>query len=123
MPDTFETPVPEPTCVGWSQHQWTLAIEEGQVTIHTDPCGETCEVGIIGLGDYHEYAHMEPIPVTVAMATECPAYPTDDNCVPNGPKVPMRGYESGSHYIAHGTRCDCNWWPVIVPLVTEPSDA
>lgn len=57
---------------------------------------------------------------TVHMATECPAYDTDDLCVPTGPPKPMGGYESGSHYIAHGTRCDCNWWPVFIPEEVEP---
>lgn len=105
----------EGKCIGWANHRWTLSIDEGKPSVSTEPCWEGCAADY-GIGDNLELLTMAPIPVRVEMATECPAYPTDDGCVPTGAAVPMRGYESGSHYIAHGSRCDCNWWPVLRPV-------
>lgn len=107
-------------CIGMKAHKWKMAIEEGQVSITTERCGDLCQFayawseGGCGLdGDSMEFLEMAEVDVTVRTATDCPAYDTDDDGVPTGPVKPMRGYESGSHYIAHGTRCDCNWWPVV----------
>lgn len=104
----------ERDCIGVSAHRWTFAVEEGHMALGTETCGTMCRFAFGGMdGDDMEWLVMPEIPVTVAFATECPAYDTDDDGVPTGPAKPMGGYESGSHYIAHGTRCDCNWWPVV----------
>jgi hypothetical protein len=112
--------VSEQRCIGRIAHQWTLSIEEGKVTLTTEQCWEGCPAAD-SIGDSLDWLTMAPIPVHVNMATECPAFPVDDECVPTGPPERMKGYESGSHYIAHGTRCDCNWWPVVRPILTVPA--
>src|SRR4051794_15477417 len=101
-------------------HEWELSIEEGQICLDTDPCGEECrytdphDPDCKGhLGDEAEWLTMAPISVKVDMTTACPAYETDDSGVVAGPPKPMSGYESGGHWIAHGSHCDCDWWPVI----------
>ncbi len=107
-------------CIGLAEHSWSLAIEEGQVSVVTNRCSEGCSFGscaeadqpMVGLGEVADFLCMAPIPVRIVMATDCPAYDTDDGGVPTGPVKRMGGYESGSHYIAHGAHCDCNWWPV-----------
>lgn len=113
------------------KHEWKFGIEEGDWHVSSPSCGPECRFlwggdkhpARVTLGDEREWTYMPYIPVTVRMATECPAYPVDDDQVPTGPAKPMGGYESGSHYIAHGTRCDCNWWPVIRPSTPESDSA
>lgn len=71
-------------------------------------------------GPDFDFLEMKSIRCSLQWATECPAYDVDENCVPTGGPHPMGGYESGSHYISHGSRCDCNWWPILVPVL-DPS--
>lgn len=107
-------------CKSMADHKWTLGLEEGRVYLAAKSCSpddDACLFYEQGIGDLEEVVFMPPVPVDVRMATDCPAYPTDDNGVPTGPAEPMRGYDAGSHYIAHGTRCDCNWWPVVIPRI------
>jgi hypothetical protein len=114
-----------------ASHQWSLGIEEGGLGLTTASCGPECRWLMAGdvhpafgtLGDEIEWLHMEPVQGDVRFATECPAYETDENQVPTGPPRPMPGYEVGSHYIAHGTRCDCNWWPVVLMTDARERDA
>lgn len=115
-------------CPGWDGHAWTLSIEEGKILVYSPPCGPDCNLftkgpdGTMhsrGLGDAEEYLTMCEMPILVRMATECPAYDVDTDNVPTGPPRRMGGYESGSHYIAHGTFCDCNWWPVLIPTSSQ----
>lgn len=102
-------------CIGMAAHTWELCIEEGSTSVTTEPCGDECHF-LHGLGDEREWLEMKPVPVLLMMATNCPAYDTDDNGVPTGPPRLMGGYETGSHYIVHGERCDCNWWPIATAL-------
>lgn len=90
-------------------HDWELAIEEAHVSLTTPPCGSDCWFPDGTLGDEFEWLTMDPIPVKVDMTTACPAYETDDDGVVVGPSKPMGGYESGGHWIAHGSHCDCDW--------------
>jgi hypothetical protein len=110
-------------------HPWSLCIEEGRVGLSTVTCGDECRFLMPGekhprsggtLGDEMEWLYMPPISVQVRFATDCTAYDVDDYGVPQGPPTVGPGYESGGHYIQHGKRCDCNWWPVIIPPV-EPA--
>jgi hypothetical protein len=90
-----------------------MEICESRLTVMTMPCGPECRFSFGFLPDEFETITMDPIPVKVDMTTACPAYETDDSgAVVAGPK-PMRGYESGGHWIAHGSHCDCDWWPVV----------
>lgn len=98
----------------WHDHRWTLSVEEGRLSVSALPCGADCGLAADGLGEWSDSIEMPPITVAVKSATDCPAYDTDDNYVPIGPAKRMGGYEAGSHYIHHGVRCDCNWWPVII---------
>lgn len=112
IPVSPDDDTPHPDCVGWDEHRWTLSIEEGKPSLSTEPCGSGCTPD--QLGDLMEFLVLAgDLPVTVRLATDCPAYPVDEWCRPTGPKTLLPGYEMGSHYIAHGTSCDCNWWPVV----------
>jgi len=102
------------TCSAAS-HKWFLGITEGVSGIRTTSCGDQCHFGT-GLGDDSEWLSMEEVEVEVDYATSCPAYDTNDLGVPTGPLKHIHGYESGSHYIVHGQRCDCDWWPVITKI-------
>lgn len=103
------------SCPGMTAHEWVFTVVEGHAGLATDPCGPDCWFEY-GIGDCGEFLEMPPVAVTVAMATDCPAYDTDDDGIPTGPPHKMGGYETGSHYTVHGTRCDCNWWPVARPV-------
>jgi hypothetical protein len=100
-------------CGGVAAHKWELEVVEGAVVLSTRFCGSECSFPYGSLGDSIEQLHMEPIPVTVEYATSCPAYPTDIDQIPTGPAIARPGYESGGHWINHGVRCDCDWWPVV----------
>lgn len=103
------------------EHDWVFGIEEGCWHVSTPTCGPECNFLPAGdehpgkgqLGDESEWTVLTDVSAKVFMATNCPAYPTDNDCVPNGRKTLMPGYESGGHWIAHGSHCDCDWWPVI----------
>ena len=97
----------------WHDHQWTLSIEEGRVSVVAQSCGPDCGPATDGLAEWSDGIEMAPVVVVVRSATDCPAYDTDDNGVPIGPAKRMSAYEAGSHYVHHGVRCDCNWWPVL----------
>lgn len=98
------------TCIG-EAHEWTLHVENGSASVSTAPCGDDCAYVYGGMP---EDLYVEDLPVRVGVATDCPAYDHDEDGFVVHPARPMRGYESGSHYIVHGTRCDCNWWTVAV---------
>ena len=127
-------PGEQPECGGLKVHAWELSIEEGSAYLSTQTCGPRCSYrdpyGRLddqeGAPEEHPYhttfpmtdmLHMEPIPVTVGMATDCPAYPVDEKGITTGepPHMHDRGHESGSHWIQHPTHCDCDWWPVVTP--------
>lgn len=99
-------------CIG-EQHKWSLSISEGNAGVRTEPCGEECDFSSGDLGDNAEWIELSDTPVSVSWGTDCTAYDTDEDCVPLGPPKTTYPYESGSHYVHHGVRCDCNWWPVV----------
>lgn len=99
-------------CVGIAKHEWTLCIEEGQVSLTTEECCETCWFPD---GIETEFLAMKEMYVQVRMATDCPAYETDEHGLPNGPPKKF-SYHNGSHAGVHGEHCDCNWWPIITEV-------
>jgi hypothetical protein len=112
-------------CIGASEHVWHLGISEGSIYIDTKPCGPTCRFVLqtpygpmTDIGDDINFLEMEPMQVNLFWSTDCPAYDLDDRGAPIR-KHQMSGYEHGSHYIVHGSRCDCNWWPVATPVIRK----
>ena len=91
-----------------------LGISEGCLYITPDDDMQN-DIWNLGHGPDFDFLEMAPIAGEFKYATECPAYDTDENCVPIKGPFAMSGYESGSHYVSHGTSCDCHWWPVFIP--------
>lgn len=97
-------PPPEPCPIGWTDHVWRLAIEEGEVTlVPVEPCNGTCS-----WWERHDLFCDDLGFVKLTTATECPG---------------SGWYESGSHYISHPNRCDCNRWIEIQPLRATDREA
>jgi hypothetical protein len=88
---------PEACPTGFANHTWHLTIEEGQATFSpVEPCNGECH-----WWDGEHIGDMDLGIVRLENGTDCPG---------------SGSYESGSHYVSHPNRCDCNHWLEVVPV-------
>jgi hypothetical protein len=87
----------EECAVGPGGHSWRLTVEESQLTFEpVEECSGSCH-----WWEGHHIGDMDLGVVRLVDATDCPG----------------RGsYESGSHYVSHPNRCDCNHWLEVVQV-------